>query len=843
MRFSNLGKIGRARKSVFYVMDTMRFDQKILTVAAISFLSFGSYTKAQTSPIAINVTPSSASLKAGESATFTALVSGTNVQGVTWSLVPPIGTVTNGIYTAPATISSPQVATVIARSLADASKLASATVWLVTSETSAGIAITPSTASLEAGQSVHFNASIAGTLDTSVSWSLTPPVGTIDNNGIYTAPTMIETTQTILVTTTSLGNPGITAQASITLMPTHPLMLSPAQVTLAPSQTQQFTATVEGGTAVSVQWSISPNIGSITTSGQYTAPSSISQQEVVTLSASEQNTPFLTASAIITLALQASTAPSYNAISDTVPRAEGPAPQLGPANSVYIDPDFGTRILRVSDQNSIPGKPNIDVVGAGGWQSSFSADSSKFFIQSADGWTYFYQFDPVNFTAAMIMDPNNPSQPLLLNGIVVCGFSYQKPNIVYGMTAGLTNHGLVQYDFSTNTSTVIANIDSLMPAEDQNWSGYSASVYNDYYDVNFVMGANEYVVVYNKPNNQVALINLATSTFKAFNSSTFVPLTAGTLPPFELLHGIQIDKSGSYVALSYADATDSNIYVNIQAGSWTNDPYCHRVTGFGNVVANCGNQYNNDSSGFYIAALSNPAQPTFLAQVPNGPNRWNTDAHPSWNNARPNMSLPFIADMRVTSPSMFPMRSWDDELIGVATDGSKMVWRFAHMHAVQTGYYYTIPFARVSPDGQYALINSNWGGTLGTASDKQVTYNGAATDQQRVDMFLVELSQKYPVPVVDSIPPTVPVFPPGIDGNQNVSRNIDLTATSSDNVGVVAMRYAVDGTWQPEVTTAPFTFTLDTTTLTSGYHNVEAYARDAQNNVSISPLIGFIVNN
>ena len=205
------------------------------------------------------------------------------------------------------------------------------------------------------------------------------------------------------------------------------------------------------------------------------------------------------------------------------------------------------------------------------------------------------------------------------------------------------------------------------------------------------------------------------------------------------------------------------------------------------------------------------------------------------------MALPFITDVRMISPSIFPTRAWDDELIAVATDGSNQVWRFAHMHAVQTGFYYTTPFAHVSPDGQYALINSNWGGTLGTASDNQASYNGAPYDQKRVDMFLVELNQRYPVPAVDSVPPTAPLFPPGIDGASKISGTINLTATSSDNVGVAAMRYAVDGNWRPEITSPPFTFTLDTTTLANGYHTVFAYARDAQNNVSLSKTIGFVV--
>jgi hypothetical protein len=714
---------------------------------------------------------------------------------------------------------------------------------------------------VQAGQSAKFIASVTGALNTSVSWSLTPSIGTV-NTGTYTAPMVIEKAQTILLTAVSLADPGKTTQASITLVPSQPVavipaVVIPAQVTLQASQAQQFTATAGGGTG-SVQWSISPNVGSITSSGQYTAPSAISQQQSITLTATAASNPPATASATIELASPAPapsptpmpvptpsplpTARTYNAISDTVPRAEGPAPVLGPANSVYVDPDFGTRILRVSDQNSVPGDPNVDVIQGGGWQTPFSADSSKFFVNSGDGKTFFYHFDPVNFTTSLIIDPDNPSQPLQWNGVFVSGFSYQNANIVYGMSTALTGHNIVQFDFSNNTSTVMANIDGFLPAQDRNWSGYSASVYNDYYDVNFATGTDHYVVVYNKPNNEAALIDLVNSTFKGFNSSTFVSMS-GTLPAANLLHGIQIDKSGRYVAISYSDSTDSNIYVDLQTGTFTNDPYCHRVTGFSDVVANCGNQHGNDSSGFDIVNLNDPSQHKILAENPTGPHRWNTDAHPSWNNARPNMALPFITDMRVSSPSIFPTRAWDDELIAVATDGSNKVWRFAHMHAVQTGYYWTVPFAHVSPDGQYALINSNWGGTLGTASEDQGTYNGAPTDQKRVDVFLIELNQKYQVPTVDGVSPSIPVFPVGIDGSQNISGTISLAATASDDVGVAAMRYAVDGKWQPEVTTSPFTFLLDTAQLPNGYHWAQAYARDAQNNVSVSEIIGFMVNN
>ena len=95
--------------------------------------------------------------------------------------------------------------------------------------------------------------------------------------------------------------------------------------------------------------------------------------------------------------------------------------------------------------------------------------------------------------------------------------------------------------------------------------------------------ASHYVVIYNKSNNQVATIDLANTTFKPFGSSTFTPM-GGALPDVSALHSVQVDHSGRYVSIYYADSLGSNVYVDDQTGTWANDPSCHRVTGFGNVV-------------------------------------------------------------------------------------------------------------------------------------------------------------------------------------------------------------------------------------------------------------------
>jgi Phosphoesterase family len=66
--------------------------------------------------------------------------------------------------------------------------------------------------------------------------------------------------------------------------------INPTSATLTPSQQQQFTATVTGNTnTTAVNWTISPtNAGIISSSGLYTAPSSISTAQTVDVTATSQ---------------------------------------------------------------------------------------------------------------------------------------------------------------------------------------------------------------------------------------------------------------------------------------------------------------------------------------------------------------------------------------------------------------------------------------------------------------------------------------------------------------------------------------------------------------------------
>ena len=71
------------------------------------------------------------------------------------------------------------------------------------------------------GQQQQFTATVAGTSNTAVTWSMSPSLGTLTANGLYTAPYpgTISSSQTVTITATSVADPTKSANATVTLAP------------------------------------------------------------------------------------------------------------------------------------------------------------------------------------------------------------------------------------------------------------------------------------------------------------------------------------------------------------------------------------------------------------------------------------------------------------------------------------------------------------------------------------------------------------------------------------------------------------------------------------------------
>jgi len=298
----NLGTIGATG---LYTAPASITTQQLVTVTAISAADATKSASASMTllaPVSVIVSPAATTLSANQTQQLTATVTGgSGNTAVNWSINPNLGTIgATGLYTAPASITTQQLITVTAVSAADATKSASASMTLLAP---VSVIVSPAAATLSANQTQQLTATVTGgSGNTAVNWSISPNVGTIGAAGLYTAPASITTQQLITVTAISAADATKSASASMTLLAPVSVMLSPAAATLSANQTQQLTATVTGGSGnTAVNWSINPNLGTIGGTGLYTAPASITTQQLVTVTATSAVDATKSASASMTL--------------------------------------------------------------------------------------------------------------------------------------------------------------------------------------------------------------------------------------------------------------------------------------------------------------------------------------------------------------------------------------------------------------------------------------------------------------------------------------------------------------------------------------------------------------
>ena len=99
-----------------------------------------------------------------------------------------------------------------------------------------------------------------------------------------------------------------------------------------------------------------------------------------------------------------------------------------------------------------------------------------------------------------------------------------------------------------------------------------------------------------------------------------------------------------------------------------------------------------------------------------------------------------------------------------------------------------------------------------------------------------------PAPAMDSTAPTISLTSPA--ANATVSATVTVTANATDNVGVAAVQFKLDGAnLGTEVTSSPFSTTLNTTTLANGAHTLSAVARDAAGNMASASNVSVNVSN
>ncbi len=240
-----------ATAGIYHVVATSQADAAKSASAAVTV----------TPTVAVAVSPRTATVAAGGSVAFAATVTGTTNTVVSWSVqeTSGCGSVTQaGLYTAPAAAATCHV---VARSAADATKSDVATVTVTGPPPVVTVAINPPTASINSCRSFTFGATVSGTSNTAVTWTVQEGAagGTVTAAGVYTAPS---TAGTYHVVATSQADATKSAVATVVVSDQIlSVAVSPTQATVPAGGSQAFTATVTTtcGTFTSTQVVTAPN--------------------------------------------------------------------------------------------------------------------------------------------------------------------------------------------------------------------------------------------------------------------------------------------------------------------------------------------------------------------------------------------------------------------------------------------------------------------------------------------------------------------------------------------------------------------------------------------------------
>jgi hypothetical protein len=254
-------------------------------------------------PVAMNVIETAATVEVGKTFQFHYSVLNSTNTDCAWSLNnvaggnATLGTITKeGLYTAPASVPNPNQVTVKAVAAADTTKSDTATVTI-----SPQLTISPTSVTLNVGETQQFTTNLpADTWNVNdILWG-SRTVGTISQDGLYTAPAVAPNPDTVTVKAW-IQSQDEWATATVTILGPTALTVSPSPVVVPAGSTQQFTANQPVGWSLGGTPGTTSSLGSISASGLYTAPLSPPMSGVVTIIATSRNDPQLYATAAATI--------------------------------------------------------------------------------------------------------------------------------------------------------------------------------------------------------------------------------------------------------------------------------------------------------------------------------------------------------------------------------------------------------------------------------------------------------------------------------------------------------------------------------------------------------------
>ena len=418
--------------------------------------------------------------------------------------------------------------------------------------------------------------------------------------------------------------------------------------------------------------------------------------------------------------------PSYCARTD---RKVEPYPsipvKLGPAGSIFTDPTFGSRMVRVTDPSTAEGRAGVPFfTPASAEQNSWNSNSSRFFVTDNGGALWLFDFD------ANTMKPREVGK--LKAPWRGAQFSYSQPDILYGVAG--RSAVFQQYDAASGKVSDIHDASSCASLKASDWgSGISVSA-----DDKRLMG----VFGPQQDNNYLVYLYDREKGCRWYNTQTgeiggkWGPRGTIAAPYRFSIHDARMSKSGEFVEISgggkgpmYWQVDTMNV---VLCANKENQCWGHHAMGYSHMV----NSFNRRHPLELAVRPLNDLTATKRLLDPPAVVGW-YDYHISWNASGPQDSNPAcFSTYRKGNPNtpatpLMVSGPWENEIDCVETDGkASTVWRFAHTYSTAKNGFWSQPRGNVSPDGRFFMFTSDWQDQLGLRANGKL---------YRTDVFIVEL--------------------------------------------------------------------------------------------------------
>jgi hypothetical protein len=404
-----------------------------------------------------------------------------------------------------------------------------------------------------------------------------------------------------------------------------------------------------------------------------------------------------------------------------------------PVNVVFTDPDFGSEMVRVTDENTDSSGSRGYFLSPGGVTGGWSADGQKFYVIGKGGGKFAFGFDTANMSIRSLPGAK-PGEGLSIPLQRGATFSFVDPDLMYGTLpkAPLT---IATYQFSSGVTTPLLDTTKCGTEPPLAPHVYSDEVTVSADDKRLVVaegakqfGSHMFVTVYDKRlgcrwyNTQTGQIGGKWGASGQASTSDKYLIRHSSISGSGRYVKIEVDHFGFYV---WDVAT-----LNVTACPTHGGPDCgqYGAVGYNDHINAAG---AIDEMNTLKRPLGDLTHVTQLVHPLPLPHLWGMVKRFSWTNGNLDDNAPVCGTTNSYDGDTSVTQAYDGEIFCIETDElHSTIWRFAHNRAVwNPAFYYTAPIANISLNGRFLLFTSSWDNQVGTTD----------TGAPRTDVWIAKL--------------------------------------------------------------------------------------------------------